>query len=202
MDEDVQSPLPKSYSQANQDLFVLSLFGDATPGTFLDIGCSHPTFRNNTYLLETRGWTGLCIDNDAMVGYGARKAKFVMGDASALNLSEFYPTNKLVDYLSLNTDSAGLMCLQNVVRHGIRFKFATIEHDAYRFGGEMRTAIRSLMQAEGYSLLCPNVMDSKLGLAFEDWWIDPKHFSKGTIDRHSFDSQSNREILLSLLGFK
>lgn len=200
MDIVEQAPLPKSYSQANQDLFVLSLF-DGEPGTFLDIGCSDPKFRNNTYLLETKGWTGLCLDNDPMVGYDKRKSKFIQCDCSTVDFSSLYPGSKLVDYLSLDTDGAGLACLANFVKHGLRFKFATIEHDAYRFGNVMRQDIRELMQREGYALLCSDVQDAKLGLAFEDWWVDTKYFSTDTIARHSFTSRSNRDILLKVLGF-
>ena len=45
--------LNENYSQAAQDLFVLSCLSGKTNGTFLDLGCSHPTNINNTFLLES-----------------------------------------------------------------------------------------------------------------------------------------------------
>jgi len=40
-----------NYSQAGQDLFVLMCLDGKENGTFLDLGCHHPSNINNTYLL-------------------------------------------------------------------------------------------------------------------------------------------------------
>ena len=42
---------------------MLELAGDKRSGVFVDVGCNHPTFINNTaYLEREKGWTGLSID--------------------------------------------------------------------------------------------------------------------------------------------
>ncbi len=51
------------YSQAGQDIFVLSVLNGMRGGCFLDIGCNHPKTINNTYLLESMfGWGGILVD--------------------------------------------------------------------------------------------------------------------------------------------
>jgi FkbM family methyltransferase len=48
------------YSQNNIDNLILDSFGKN--GVFVEVGGSHPTDQNNTYLLELNGWTGLSIE--------------------------------------------------------------------------------------------------------------------------------------------
>ena len=50
-----------SKSQAFQDIFVYFIL-NINNGYFLDIGSSDPENINNTYFLENKGWSGLCID--------------------------------------------------------------------------------------------------------------------------------------------
>lgn len=56
-------PIP-SYSHSGEDRLVLKLFQWQQGGTYVDIGCSHPTEFSNTYLLYRFGWSGLVIDAD------------------------------------------------------------------------------------------------------------------------------------------
>jgi hypothetical protein len=62
-------PMVFSYSQYGQDLWVLGLFGQTdwgqtadAPLFFLDIGAFHGLEISNTFVLETRGWHGICVD--------------------------------------------------------------------------------------------------------------------------------------------
>lgn len=48
-----------SYSQFNQDLWVLNYF---SKGFFIDVGCADGENGSNTKLLEEKGWKGLGID--------------------------------------------------------------------------------------------------------------------------------------------
>jgi FkbM family methyltransferase len=57
-------PIP-SYSQAGEDRLVWKLFGYRAAGTYVDVGCHHPTNFSNTYLLYRAGWRGVVIDADA-----------------------------------------------------------------------------------------------------------------------------------------
>ena len=46
----------------NEDTAVLNYFKDKKNGFYVDVGCYHPTHRNNTYLLHKEGWSGVNID--------------------------------------------------------------------------------------------------------------------------------------------
>lgn len=53
-----------SFSQSGEDKiidFFLSTCG-VQDATYIDAGCSHPIFGNNTYLLSRHGLRGICID--------------------------------------------------------------------------------------------------------------------------------------------
>ena len=52
----------KSYAMDNEDTAVLNYFKDKKNGLYIDVGCYHPTHRNNTYLLNKQGWSGVNID--------------------------------------------------------------------------------------------------------------------------------------------
>jgi FkbM family methyltransferase len=52
----------KSYAMDNEDTAVLNYFKDKKYGFYVDVGCYHPTHRNNTYLLHRQGWSGVNID--------------------------------------------------------------------------------------------------------------------------------------------
>ena len=46
----------------NEDLAVIDYFKDKKNGFYVDVGCYHPTHRNNTYLLHKKNWIGVNID--------------------------------------------------------------------------------------------------------------------------------------------
>lgn len=48
------------FSQLGQDEWVLSRI--KTPGYFVDIGASDGVTNSNSYLLEQRGWLGVCVE--------------------------------------------------------------------------------------------------------------------------------------------
>jgi FkbM family methyltransferase len=53
----------KSYSQVNQDLWVLEILKNKTKGYFLDIGAFDGINLSNSYLLETEfDWKGICVE--------------------------------------------------------------------------------------------------------------------------------------------
>jgi FkbM family methyltransferase len=49
-------------SQFGEEKFILSFFDKNYKGTFVDIGCFHPTRHNNTFEMYRSGWTGVNID--------------------------------------------------------------------------------------------------------------------------------------------
>ena len=52
----------KYYAMDNEDTAVSNYFKDKKNGFYVDVGCYHPTHRNNTYLLHKEGWSGVNID--------------------------------------------------------------------------------------------------------------------------------------------
>ena len=57
-------PAKRSYSQKGEDLLVYSYFDKRNTGFYLDIGCYHPKWISNTYLLHKKGWNGVALDID------------------------------------------------------------------------------------------------------------------------------------------
>lgn len=164
----------KSYSQAGQDEWVLSKFPKGYKGTFLDIGCSHPVELSNTYALEQLGWLGLLVDIDDVTELveNHRVSPFKMLDATSYDFSgllKHFDLEPLVDYVSLDVDSATLDAVRNLLSNGIAFKVATVEHDRYRFGDERAKDIRRFLTKAGYTIERLDV--SHQGLPFEDWWV-------------------------------
>ncbi len=190
----------KGYSQAGQDLFVLSLFDKAYKGTFVDVGCQLPVKINNTFLLEKNGWTGLSLDIvDYSKEWEVRKSKFVCGDALTSNFKSLFVENKLpkvIDYLNIDIEGDGLryLALVNVLESNHEFKVITIEHDAYR-GFELteREPQRRILKEKGYFLLCSDVVNGNK--PFEDWWISTKYFNESDYKNYKCSNTHYLDIL-------
>lgn len=171
----------KTYSQANQDLFILSIFEKGYKGTFVDIGCGLPMEINNSLLLEENGWKGIGIDKEPLYiawrGSG-RITPFICCDALKTNylmVFERYHLPKVIDYLSIDIEGEGnrFKALQRVMETGYVFKALTVEHDVYcGYDLTERQPQRELLGKLGYFLFKPDVEFG--GNAFEDWWINPK----------------------------
>lgn len=163
-----------TYSQASQDLYVYQMVPRSN-GTFIDIGCGHPSKWNNTLALEELGWTGLLVDSVAQQHIETRRAKFIQADARGLMwpviLSGF---PRVIDYLSLDVDEASLDALVNVMGAGHQFRVITLEHDAWRFGDTLRAGQRELLTSLGYTLHQADVCATP-DMPFEDWWYHPQH---------------------------
>lgn len=52
------------HSQFGEDQFLEARGLLPSSGVFVDVGAGHPITFSNTYRLEKRGWTGLCVDAD------------------------------------------------------------------------------------------------------------------------------------------
>lgn len=51
-----------SFSKSGDDIQLMKLINQSTPGTYVDIGCWHPVKASNTYFFSLRNWKGICID--------------------------------------------------------------------------------------------------------------------------------------------
>ena len=175
----------ESYSQCGQDLFVINLLNNKN-GNFLDLGCYLPKKINNTYLLETNGWSGVSVD---IINYSneweVRNTPFVNLDCFNINFNEFLPTyfnDKIIDYLSLDMEKIGerYKLLQKILETDYKFKVITIEHDSY-LGNEYivneKLPQREILEKHGYTLLCSDVSQQKNPhLPYEDWWVNNEFF--------------------------
>jgi len=164
-----------SNSQAGQDLWAWEKLGKPNCGIFLDIGCGHPQTINNTYALEKLGWAGWLVDIGAepikLCGE-MRSARAICADATQIDWRALGLGEARVDYLSLDIDDWTLAALENLLRHGVSFRVATIEHDAYRLGDKLRIPERELLINAGYVLDRADVFASGYpDFPFEDWWV-------------------------------
>jgi hypothetical protein len=157
------------YSQARQDDFVLHLIDK--PGTYLEIGASHPISINNTYALEQRGWGGLSLDIEASnlsAWNEHRRNPLIIADAITYKYEA-----KHYDYLQLDIDPPEntYKALQRVFECGVTFSVLTYETDAYSDSRFVEPS-RELITSKGYILAFKDIM-CPFG-AFEDWYINPK----------------------------
>lgn len=185
----------QSHSQAGQDRFVYELLvkpEGLLSGTFLDIGSNDPNEINNTIALEQLGWRGLLIDlNEHFAGPSGkgRTSPFLVADAVTIDWSEALRAirhdvnNFYIDYVSLDVDEAQLDALRNLLNCGVRFRVATVEHDAYRFGEGRKRALRELMALHGYTLLTADVCMNHQLVAFEDWFVDAQTVNMQVAER-------------------
>ena len=170
--------MSKSYSQAGQDLFVANLL-NLRNGVFVDIGCNHPSFHNNTFLLETEfGWNGLLIDIDKSsidqcIGTRSSKNIYLHQDLSKKSLEDIFVENNIaskIDYISFDVDELNIQLLRNFPFNRFSFKCCTFEHDLYRLGPQIKNEAISILSQNGYKLFKENVVATGYG-EFEDWFV-------------------------------
>ena len=178
-----------TFSQAGQDIFVRRIFGHGHKGTFLDIGCAGDQF-SNTLALEQEGWTGTLVDCDSNAARG-RKSKFICEDATKIDFSFLPP---YVDYLSLDVDEASYRALEKLPMDKTRFGVITIEHDAYRFGDNLRIPERNMLTTLGYVNVCQDVCATE-GAPFEDWFCSEKLLASAKPFRFKGANKLYTEIL-------
>ncbi|WP_405295859.1 FkbM family methyltransferase [Algibacter sp. Ld11] len=51
-----------SFARAGDDLQLMKLINNSTPGVYVDVGSWHPKKASNTYFFYLRKWKGICID--------------------------------------------------------------------------------------------------------------------------------------------
>ena len=156
----------QNYSQALQDIFVLTMLNGKENGTYVEIGGAHPININNTYLLEkTFGWSGISfeINQDLAKFYNTkRNNKCICTDATQVNYSEVFEENNLpnqIDYLQIDIDPSfqSLASLKKIDLQDYRFSVITFETDAYQGSTAVLEQSRSILQGNGYQLVASNV---------------------------------------------
>lgn len=183
------------YSDAKQDQFVANLLNFKNDGYYLDIGSCHSIGSNNSYVFDNEfNWTGICVElqESYKSSYDGRKqCTFLNEDATKLNYKEVLQKNKfpkIIDYLSLDVDTASLEVLEKLPLDEFKFKVITIEHDFYIYGDTYRGKQREILEKNNYILLCADVYVQQNGFdkkecSFEDWWVHPDFFDINTIEK-------------------
>jgi hypothetical protein len=192
--------MSSTYSQAGQDLFVLSATNNKRNGYFLEIGSNHPSYNNNSFLLETQyKWKGLMVEYDKSfeTSYKTERSNsiYVINDARLVNYREIldsnnFPTN--MDYLQIDLDVDNkstldtLLLLEQTVFDKYKFATITFEHDIYTGNFfDTREISRKIFEKRGYVLAFPDVAVYWNGKhqPFEDWYVHPDLVSNEFINK-------------------
>jgi len=179
---DGSDKIEQNYSEAFQDMFVLSMLNGKKKGTYVEIGSGHPTYGNNTYLLEKEfDWKGVSLDisEEFVKAHNAeRKHECVLKDATAVNYDRFLTALDLpteIDYLQIDVDPAetSYKVLLSVPLEKYKFGVITFEHDHYADPkSNVRSKARKYLETYGYELVVANISpdDSR---PYEDWFVHP-----------------------------
>jgi hypothetical protein len=170
----------RNYSEAFQDLFVLTMFDGKRSGTYLEIGAGDPVYGNNTYLLESEfGWTGTAIDYNAdlSAAYNRKRGdsnQCITADATEFDYTDIGP---YIDYLQIDCDppEVSYQALQRIDFDKTEFGIITFEHDLYADTSKLIKYLASdYLESKGYVRIAENVAPDAVR-AYEDWWVNPKH---------------------------
>ncbi len=194
----------KNYSQALQDIFVLTMLDGKKGGTYVEIGGAHPININNTYLLESIfDWSGISfeINSDLANFYNSKRLnKCICTDATQVNYSEAFEENNLpnqIDYLQVDIDPSyqSLASLKKIDLKTYRFSVITFETDAYQGSMDVVEESRDIFQSNNYQLVASNV--NNCGHPFEDWYVDPNTVTKDMWIALQSDNMESTQILHS-----
>ena len=172
--------IKNNYSQAFQDMFVLSILDGKKNGTYVEIGGDHGVIISNTYLLETEfDWKGVSfeIDQSKVEGYNSiRDNKCICADAIQFDYKKFFKENnypKQIDYLQVDIEPAWqtLNALKALPLDEYRFSVITYETDHYKDGPDAGEEAMEILLSHGYELVVRNVANQNN--PYEDWYVDP-----------------------------
>lgn len=179
--------IQQNFSQAYQDLFVLSMLNGLYNGTYLEIGSNEPFQLSNTALLEQNyNWKGISIDIEPhMVNLfnDHRKNKAVCINALDVDYAKFINLHlrnsikpvEVVDYLQVDCEppSVTFEILQKILESDVKFRVITFEHESYYAGDDFKLASRILLEEKGYQLVVSDICNDEYNTAYEDWWVYP-----------------------------
>jgi hypothetical protein len=180
-----------NYSQADQDIFVLSMLDGLEYGTYLEIGAAWPDHISNTALLElTFGWTGISLDyadDYVQMWEDSKRKTFVKGNGQTVDFVQLLSScPKIIDYLSLDCDPGKITfeILQRLPWDQYRFRIITFEHECHAEGPDIKLKSREFLSGLGYQLMVNNVSDQGIACDYEDWWAHPELVAIEKIQSH------------------
>ena len=147
--EDIEN----NFSQAFQDLFVLSILDGKKNGTYVEIGGDHPVVINNSYILESQyGWKGVSFEliQTAVDFYNSlRTNPCLCEDATTADYKAIFEENNFpnqIDYLQVDIEPAQqtLNALLQLPHDDYRFSVITYETDVYRDGPDCQEEVHEV----------------------------------------------------------
>lgn len=190
--------IEKNFSQAYQDMLVLSVLNGKRNGTYLEIGAYHSSRISNTWLLESKfGWNGLSFDikKSCVEDWKEnRKGKFLLQDATTADYDKCLQEAGLtthIDYLQLDIDPSHVTyeALLKIPFEKYSFSIITFETDYFRskdtHATEVRKNSREYIQSKGYVLIAGDICPGK-GKPFEDWYVS-KEIAESEFFRTHFE---------------
>ncbi len=105
-----------SYSQSGEDLIVEFIFEaiKIKHPTYMDIGANHPVYMNNTYLLYTKGSSGICIEPDPTL-FKTLKSK--RSRDNCLNIGVGLTEQKSADFYVMSTKTLNTFSREEAERY-------------------------------------------------------------------------------------
>lgn len=190
-----------NFSQAMQDIFVLTMLNGKKGGLYVEIGAGDSFYGSNTALLDTTfNWSGLSIDIDTSYKENfikQRSSILINEDATLINYSELFESNRLpneIDYLQLDCEPAEktYLTLTRIPFDKYKFAVITYEHDQYISGSKYTELSRKFLLEKGYILVVDNVAPDRL-CSFEDWWVNPDLIDNDIIINFSINNNKPKK---------
>jgi SAM-dependent methyltransferase len=174
--------IKENYSEAYQDMFVLTMLNGKRNGTYLEIGAGNAFYGNNTALLEKDfDWKGVAFDiceEFVSAHNNERKNPCLFKNALTTNYELLlsgmnFPEN--IDYLQLDCDPPEVTykILLNIPFEKYKFAVITYEHDYYCDETKLfQEKSRKYLDSYGYVRVVNNISPDD-HRPYEDWWVHP-----------------------------
>lgn len=202
-------PPEKTYSQAFQDLMLWVIFDGKYGGSFLEVGCNHPKYTNNTFLLSSeRAWRGVSFDMlDVSAEWRVHRpedtflcADVLVSDILNLVARSRDETSRYFDYLQVDIDPCenSYTCLTKLDHQAHRFGVITFETDRYTgfAGDKVASESRRFLEGLGYQPLVVDVLVDG-DKPYEDWWYCPFSLTQSELDRAALFRELGEQIKTS-----
>jgi len=184
--------IDRNYSEAFQDIFILTLLNGKRNGTYLEIGGGLPFYGNNTYLLESKfDWYGITLDIEPESSerhFRDRENVSVCLDAREVDYTYLLKDCRMpnnIDYLQLDCDPPNVTydILNKIPFDKYKFAIITYEHDHYQSETKSyKQRSRDYLLSKGYELILSNISPKK-DMDYEDWYIHPDLVDKSIVNK-------------------
>ena len=203
--------IEKNYSEAYQDMFVLTMLNGKKDGTYLEIGAGNSFYGNNTALLEKQfDWKGVALDIDenfVNAHKNERKNPCFLKNATLVNYNAFlsgldFPNE--IDYLQLDCDPPSVTydILLSIPFETYKFAVITYEHDYYCDETKsFQEKSKKYLESYGYMRVVNNISPDEFR-SYEDWWIHPDLIDNVVLEKMMYindDTKKAENYLLNKL---